>query len=335
MKIELSFTEIQQAIADLQRNYDNQLQLESNEVFLTLPPSLGNGYLRGIRLREGLDLCVQEFVLKQDVSLNNENLLVQGSYSSLTFCIAGQFNGTLTDIYPSLTIRAQDAVFCTNPYGAGTVEYKAGEHIHFVDITLAPNLMLSLIKDELNELPQNFQKVIQSGASQPSVHFCDTSAETSQVLHKIIHCPYHGKIRSVYLEGKVLELVALYFSQFCSPSNPLLSASFRPQDIDQLHKGREILKQNLIAPPSLAELSEQVGLSERRLQQGFRELFGTTVFGVLHNDRMERARQLLEARQISIGAIANIVGISHRGYFAKAFKRKFGCTPKEYIKKCT
>ncbi len=99
------------------------------------------------------------------------------------------------------------------------------------------------------------------------------------------------------------------------------------QAIEQLYEAREILRQNLMTPPTLEELSKRVRLSERQLQKGFQELFGTTVFAVLHHDRMEYARQLLETGQISVGAIADMVGISHRGYFAPAFKRKFGRTP--------
>ena len=333
MAIDLSLTEIERTAIDLKHALNSQLDLEPNEAFLIFPASFGNGYLRSIRLREGLDLSVQEYVLKQDLFLSGENFSLKEACASLTFCIAGQFSSTFPGIQSDITMGAQEVSFHTTPYAAGTIEFKAGEHIHLVDVTLSPILMLSLIGQELAELPQNLQQAIQSGATQSSIHFSDASADMAQALKKIIHCPYRGKIRSVYLEGQVLELIALYFSQFSSSSEPLPSALSRHQDINRLHEGREILKQNLITPPSLAELSEQLGLSERKLQQGFRELFGTTVFGVLHNDRMERARQLLETQQMSVGAIADMVGIAHRGYFARAFKRKFGSTPREYLKR--
>ena len=332
MTIELSVTELQTAIANLKHDIDHQLRLEANEIVLSLPPALGKGHLRGISLQDGLDLCVQDFVSHQDILLNSENLSLQEAYASLTFCMVGKFTGSLTDVYSNRTVRAQDAVFCANPHAEGTVEYKAGEHVRFVGINLAPALMLSLIEQELAELPQNFQQAIKSGASQPLMHFCDTSIEMAQALHNIIHCPYHGQVRSVYLEGKTLELTALYFSQFYQSANPLPFTALKRQDIDRIYESREILRQNLMTPPSLAELSKQIGLSERKLQQGFRELFGTTVFGVLHNDRMDHARHLLEHTQMTIGAIADMIGISHHGYFARAFKRKFGCTPREYTK---
>ncbi|MEM9090303.1 MAG: AraC family transcriptional regulator [Cyanobacteria bacterium P01_F01_bin.53] len=326
-------------IAELQKEYDNKLRLEPNESLMMFPPALGRGYLRGIRLREGLDLGVQDYVLKQDLLIHGQNFSLQEACASLTFCISGQFNSTFPGRQSSLKLGAKEATFYTTPYAAGTIEFKAGDRIHFVDITLSPKLLRCLVGEDLARLPENLQKAIQANASKPSFHFCDISAEIDQALQKVVRCPYHGKIRSVYLESKALELIALYFSQFYQPLSPLADPlagstnSLKYQNYNRLQEAREFLKQNLMTPPSLAELSEKVGLNERNLQQGFRELFGTTVFGVLHDDRMDKARQLLESQQMSIGAIADTVGISHRGYFAKAFKRKFGSTPREYLKR--
>ncbi|MEL6439906.1 MAG: AraC family transcriptional regulator [Cyanobacteria bacterium J06621_8] len=326
-------SESESVLAELNREYNRQLRLEPNESLLMFPPSLGKGYIRGIRLREGLDLGVQDYTLNQDLFVNGQSQSLAASCGSLTFCLSGQFSSTFPGAQSTITMQAGEASFYTTPYAAGTLRLSAAERIHFVDITLAPALILSLIGEDLAKLPQSLQTAIQSGAAEFLVHLCNTSTEISQVLQKIIRCPYHGKIRSVYLESQALELFALYFSQFFQSSPSLLTDTLKPQDFDRLYQGREILKQNLMTPPSLAELSEQVGLSERKLQQGFRELFGTTVFGVLHRDRLERARQLLETQQMTIGAIADTVGISHRGYFAKAFKRKFGSTPREYLKR--
>ncbi|MEM1367368.1 MAG: AraC family transcriptional regulator [Cyanobacteria bacterium P01_H01_bin.15] len=333
MTFELSFTELQKEITDFQSIFIGQFPLESGETLLHIPPFLGNGYVRGLRLREGLDLCVQEHVLKHDLVLHFQNLSVHSACASLAFCLSGRYSATYTDSPEFLWMGAGDANFCTIPDAAGITYFKAEEHMHMVDLIISPTQMISLVGEELAQLPLNFQTAIRSGLAEKTIHFCDASAEITQTLLQIIHCPYHGKIRRVYLEGKALELVALYFSQFCQSSNSASPASWERQDMEQLHKARWILKHNLMTPPSLAELSTQVGLNEHKLQEGFRKLFGTTVFGVLHNDRMECARHLLETRQMSIGAIAEMVGLPHRGYFAKAFKRKFGIVPREYIKK--
>jgi AraC family transcriptional regulator, transcriptional activator of the genes for pyochelin and ferripyochelin receptors len=64
-----------------------------------------------------------------------------------------------------------------------------------------------------------------------------------------------------------------------------------------------------------------------KLKQGFRQLFGTTMFGYLHDYRMEMARNLLLEGNMSITTVANTVGYSHLRHFSAAFKRKFGITP--------
>lgn len=333
MAIELSFNDIQQEILSFQSGFERQLDLEPSEACLPLPPSLGTGYLRVSKVREGLEVEVQDFVPKYDTLIYGENSPIQDAHITLTFCLAGQFNGGLSDVYSHVPVRVNNTVFCSMPHSSGTVEYKAGEHVRFIRFTLNPALIIDLIAPEFAELPQKIQKTIQSGASQPAMYFCDTSYEMAQILNNIIYSPYFGKIRSVYLESKVLELMALYFGQFYLSSNLATSTLVKRENITHVYECREILRQNLINPPSLEELANLVGISEHKLQQGFRELFGTTVFGVLHHDRMEYARQLLETQQMTIGAVSKKVGIAHGGYFAKAFKKRFGKTPRDYIKR--
>ncbi|URD47651.1 helix-turn-helix transcriptional regulator [Chroococcidiopsis sp. CCNUC1] len=71
-----------------------------------------------------------------------------------------------------------------------------------------------------------------------------------------------------------------------------------------------------------------VGLSDRKLRRGFRDIFGTTVFGYLHDYRMEQARLLLSVNKMRVADVAQTVGYSHLGHFIASFKRKFGITPK-------
>ena len=92
---------------------------------------------------------------------------------------------------------------------------------------------------------------------------------------------------------------------------------------------KDILTTQLENPSSLLELAQQVGVSDRTLQRGFQELFGTTVFCYLRNLCMEQAEQLLRHQQMRVSAVAPAVGYCHLGHFTEAFKRKFGITPKQ------
>jgi AraC-like DNA-binding protein len=102
---------------------------------------------------------------------------------------------------------------------------------------------------------------------------------------------------------------------------------------ERIHYARDILLQQLNAPPSLGILARQVGLNECSLKRGFRQTFGTTVFGYLHNYRLEQAKKMLESGAWKVGEAAKIVGYKDITAFGRAFRQKFGILPRDYLKK--
>jgi AraC-like DNA-binding protein len=145
-------------------------------------------------------------------------------------------------------------------------------------------------------------------------------------LQQLVQAPYRGMMQRLFLESKVLELLALQLMQI-QEADSTLSVRIKPSEIEQVHQAKEILLSNLLQPPTILDLAKQVGLHHMKLKKGFRQVFGTTVFGYLSNYRMELARQLLHEGQLSVTAIAETVGYANQGHFAAAFRRKFGVTP--------
>ncbi|MEM1367370.1 MAG: helix-turn-helix transcriptional regulator [Cyanobacteria bacterium P01_H01_bin.15] len=331
MDLSLSFDNIQRAAKDFQRRYGGNFELASQETILLMPATFGQGYLRGINLRPGLDLFIYQYDLKDNLVLDFQKLSLEHSFVNLTFCLSGRCSGSMPELRQDLNISAWQTALATVPYASGTVELFKGQQITVIEIVASPAFILSLIETRLRSMPTDWKEVLHAAASRPYYHVSSTPLEITKILQLILNCPYQGTLRQFYLEAKSLELVCLYFSGLMdSLDEP--SHCLKPQEIESLHEARSVLLRNMDAPPTMADLAKQVMLSERKLQQGFQALFGTTVFGLLHDSRMERARQLLEADTMTIGAIAHTVGIVHRGYFATAFKRKFGSTPRQYLK---
>ena len=104
----------------------------------------------------------------------------------------------------------------------------------------------------------------------------------------------------------------------------------KADDLERIYRARDILVQDLEQPPSLLELAQQAEMNDFKLKRGFRHVFGTTVFGYLHQCRMEKAQQLLETNADSIAQVAQTVGYASPSQFSAAFKRKFGISPKAY-----
>ena len=137
-------------------------------------------------------------------------------------------------------------------------------------------------------------------------------------------------MQQLYLESKVLELFTLQFTQWSEVPLTIKSHRLPPDELDHLHAARELLIRDVQTPPTLAELAQQVGLSEYRLKQGFRQVFGTTVFGCLHHYRMQQAQHLLRHSNLTVAGVATRVGYLSPEAFSTAFRHKFTVSPKAY-----
>ena len=110
----------------------------------------------------------------------------------------------------------------------------------------------------------------------------------------------------------------------------LKAALLQPDQLNRVYYAQEILLKSLSNPPSLMELARQVGMCDYNLKRGFKEAFGTTVFGYLRDRRLEKAQQLLLEQEMTVASVAQTVGYDSHASFTTAFKRKFGVSPKAY-----
>ncbi|MGI2904613.1 helix-turn-helix transcriptional regulator [Tolypothrix sp. VBCCA 56010] len=206
----------------------------------------------------------------------------------------------------------------------------AGEHRLDITIYIYPDWLRSFSKN-FEFLPTSLQSFLKDECP-PRFHHTvgEITPAMFAVLRQMLDAPYQGMMKRMYLESKVIELLALQFNQLLYKEQTIhLLVNLKPADVDKIYHARDILIYRVDNPPSLLDLAEMVHLGERKLQQGFKEIFGTTVFGYLHDYRMEQAKIMLSGTQMQVAEVSNAVGYAHLGYFAQAFKKKFGITPKE------
>ena len=79
-------------------------------------------------------------------------------------------------------------------------------------------------------------------------------------------------------------------------------------------------------------LSDRVGLSAAKLQEGFKFQHGLTVCEYIRSVRLTKSEDLIINTDLNISEIVYSVGFTSRSYFSKIFKERFDCTPSEYKK---
>ena len=145
----------------------------------------------------------------------------------------------------------------------------------------------------------------------------------------IIATPYLGRLRHTYVKAKAYELLCDVIHGLThrdETSDSDLRLSWR--DRRQLDQAREIIRKDCVHVPTIAALARQLGLNQRKLKMGFKQLFGTPIFQYTQNLRLEKALQLLHTGDYSIREVADAVGYSYSKNFTTAFKRRYGVSPK-------
>ncbi|MBJ7000862.1 MULTISPECIES: AraC family transcriptional regulator [Streptomyces] len=92
---------------------------------------------------------------------------------------------------------------------------------------------------------------------------------------------------------------------------------------------RDRLADELTAPPTLASLAADLGLSRYQLLRAFRTATGIPPYAWLAQYRVGRARVLLEAG-LRPAEVAGLVGFADQAHLTRWFRRVLGVTPAVY-----
>ncbi len=215
--------------------------------------------------------------------------------------------------------------------------YRKGHHnILFSPYTMETNQLLSSGTHRIFSVYALPEKMMELFAG-----YLDEMAPYAEKLAKgepfVLHAPVQGLtnelkyffdsfwVRSLplpvgrlYFESRVMELLA-------NQCHLLLEAPIRQPvigkaDLEKIYHARDIIFRNLYNPPSLAELSGQVCLNEFKLKKYFRQVFGLSVFALVQEERLKRAKQLIFEGEKNISAIAYELGYAHPQHFQRAFQ---------------
>lgn len=157
---------------------------------------------------------------------------------------------------------------------------------------------------------------------------------TQSKLLEIVNCSLVGLNKKIFLESSILFL--LYQAQ----KNSLISqigcntcaVISKPTDTDKMLAAKNYIISNLDRPLTIPLISAEVGTNQCYLKKGFKEIYNQTIFEFIQENRMIKAKYMLEKSQQNITEVAFNVGYSSLSSFSQAYKNYFGVSPAEHIK---
>jgi AraC-like DNA-binding protein len=127
----------------------------------------------------------------------------------------------------------------------------------------------------------------------------------------------NGPLRILMIEGAVLQLLAAQAAAAINEQRVRKVPALTSGDRERIHAARRRLLADMRDPPTLGSLAAEVGLSEKRLNAGFRK-------------RLDHARIVLK-EDVPLKDVAHRVGYNHVTNFINAFTARFGAPPRKYV----
>ncbi|EGV43035.1 AraC family transcriptional regulator [Bizionia argentinensis JUB59] len=252
---------------------------------------------------------------------------VDSSFIQFHFCVKGSSVFMFNNGGYSLNIKEETALLLYNPQRDLPIHMKVQPKSWLVSIIFSIQNFHGLFSQEANYI------TFLSGDNKDKKYYKDSAISPSMaiVLNQLINYNLNSSVKSLYFKAKAYELLSLYFNR--SEDANIEQCPFLADETNvlKIKKAKDIIIARMFEPPTLQELADEIELSLKKLKEGFKEIYGDTVFSFLFDYKMEVARKLLEKGDNNVNEVGMKVGYSTSSHFIAAFKKKYGITPKKYI----
>jgi AraC family transcriptional activator of pyochelin receptor len=260
-----------------------------------------------------------------EASLKKETILQfkdPGLSSSVNLCL--NLSGNLDTRFDEKNITASLAKNTQhyNYVPADHYQLKLNSPVHCIHIAVNKEYYFNLL-GESEEWSDKFKQKLSRNETLCSESF-EMNSDTIAILLNLLRIEYAGSLRDLFIEGKILELIARQLHQSHLAINKKANGS--KIDKDLFHEIKSFIDDTFTHEHSLRSLARQFGTNEFKLKQGFRQTFGVSVFAYIHSKRMTHALNLIKDQK-TIMEVASEIGYKNSNHFSTAFKRKFGMIP--------
>lgn len=289
------------------------------------PPESFERFIWRVKLREGVELYFLELGLEQEI-------VIDETVFQYPFCFHFNLSGSF------LLGKKREESFSLTKDKVGFFDYPVRLLFQPKGKKLSSSVFINVNSDFLFEYldknifsPEEYSLFSGFFPEKKSglIHFSGSIKNfMREILMQLQTLPFAKKYRKMYLEMKIAELIWTTLREVFQVSDPkYYKVTFDKRDLMKIERSKEILLEDISAPPTLAELANLVRLNEFKLKIGFKKLFGMPPYTFVQEYRMEMARRLLEERTKSVTEVASEIGYKNFSKFSAAFRKKFGKNP--------
>ena len=286
--------------------------------------NIAKGSTESFKVDEGIILLKQT---NENEFESNFNFKIGKDYIQFHFCLKGSSKFLFNQGSYIFNVENENSILLYNPNKELPIDLLLDANSQVISILISIKKFHSLFSNESDQISflnnDNIEnKLYKEKKIGPMI---------AVILNQMYQQSLSLSMYKLYLRGKVFELMSLYFNK--DKEMDIEQCPFLADDnnIKKIKKAKEIIISRMIEPPTLVELAKEVDISLKKLKQGFKQVYGASVFSFLIDYKMQVSKRLLSSGNYNVNEVALRVGYSTATHFINAFKKKFGTTPKKYL----
>ncbi|MEM9483311.1 MAG: AraC family transcriptional regulator [Cyanobacteria bacterium P01_F01_bin.116] len=198
-------------------------------------------------------------------------------------------------------------------------QYRWDTTIETVHLFLEPDFVTQTIKESVD--PDNVELKNCFSKSDPLVY--------QIVLAMMRELQVNASKSALYAESAATFL-ATHLLKYYSAHRQVTPATENRLPSYKMTQAIDYIQAHLTEDISLTKIANYLGISRCHLCRMFKQSINLSPYQYVLQQRVERAKLMLQERKLDIGEIAIVCGFAHQSHFSHHFKRITGVTPKVF-----
>ncbi len=249
------------------------------------------------------------------------------------FCLKqGQVQIHTSFIPHPITLSSGEAIFLAFPKGAWDVKLISQTETEFYTSKMDISALHQLINPAFDhhQLASaekiNMKDLMKLIPVNPALVVC-----FDQLLHHKLQLPF----KTIFEQAKLMEIFSQILESAFGQKMDACPVMMSPAIEKKIRMVRRHIIDNLDTVPDPDHLAVVYELPRSTLKEGYKYMFGKTIHQFHADHKLESAMQMLESGEMLVKEIAFKIGYQNPSHFIAAFKKKYGYTPKQYLKRET
>lgn len=313
--------------ADFLTGFSEQFGVPMRGNELKIPAKMGQGNIKRIDLGDDFRLHIHQYSFRDEFVLKRTATEAAGDLITVVF---------YSEAFPNNYLSNREVSFtCTKTHAASVevssgdlnseIRFPPGKEIHFTSLGIRAALLRELLgPTEPNQLIETVTK-----ANSTFLYHLLMIPDFERALKGLLESEHADPLRGFFYKVKAQELLYLVFSKLAQREDKK-HCQLNNLDVSMLMTVRDRLVADLSEPPQLRELAKLANMSETKLKQLFKQVFGDSIYNYFQTARMEEAASMLRHPGVTVSQVGYALGFSNLSHFGRLFAKHHGKTPKKF-----